>query len=89
MRSTTRFKWYRLKTILQSFAALYTLSPRAVDAFLGAYSIFDHEWAGDDGPKSTNGEEYYQEVKKKLVDYYGVLNHLLPWAKSKRCTFRP
>lgn len=72
----TRFQWYRLKTILQSFVALYYLSPRDVDAFLDAYCIFDHEWADEDELKRRMGENYYQEVKKRIVDYYRVLNLL-------------
>lgn len=70
------FQSYRLKTILQSFAALYCLSRKDVDAFLGAYCIFDHEWADEAKLKQSMGENYYQEVKKRIVAYYHVLNHL-------------
>ncbi|MCU0665243.1 MAG: class I SAM-dependent methyltransferase, partial [Myxococcota bacterium] len=58
-------KLERIGTVLRSIVALYRLSPEQVDAFLGAYALFDGDWSND------NGKEEAQ-----LKDYYSVLNHL-------------
>ncbi|HNA62175.1 MAG TPA: class I SAM-dependent methyltransferase [Rhabdochlamydiaceae bacterium] len=67
---------YRVGTILKSFKTLYTLSQEKVDAFLGSYNIYDHDWANEEELIKEMGPDYYKQVKKKLVDYYSVLNHL-------------
>jgi len=77
---TVKFKspfWlYRLSTILKSIKTLYTLSPEKIDAFLNSYDIYDHDWANEEHLVQKMGVNYYEEVKRKLVDYYCVLNHL-------------
>jgi len=67
---------YRVGTILKSFKTLYTLPQEKVDAFLGSYNIYDHDWANEEELIKEMGPDYYNQVKKKLVDYYSVLNHL-------------
>ncbi len=42
------FSLYRISTAVRSFWALYTLPQGQVDSFLGAYDIFDHDWAHED-----------------------------------------
>src|SRR5437868_9144516 len=74
--STLKFRLDRVSSILKSFRTLYTLPQEKVDAFLSAYCIFDHDWAYEDEMRRKMGDDYYSEVKRKLVDYYGVLNHL-------------
>lgn len=76
IQSKMQFWLYRLSTVCKSFKTLYTLPPEKVDAFLNSYNIYDHDWANEDQLIQAMGEEYYEEVKKKLVDYYSVLNHL-------------
>lgn len=67
---------YRLSTVLKSFKTLYTLPQEKIDAFLNSYVIYDHDWANEKELIEDLGPNYEQEVQKKLVDYYCVLNHL-------------
>ncbi len=76
IKTKLQFFSYRLSTILKSFKILYTLPREKVDAFLGSYNIYDHDWANEEELIKEMGPDYYNEVKKKLVDYYSVLNHL-------------
>lgn len=76
MGSKLQFWLYRVSTVLKSFKTLYTLPPEKVDAFVGSYNIYDHDWVNEDELIRKMGANYYQEVKKKLVDYYSVINHL-------------
>ena len=55
---------------------LYSLPQEKIDAFLGSYNIYDHDWANEEHLIEKMGANYYQEVKRKLIDYYSVLNHL-------------
>jgi sterol 24-C-methyltransferase len=47
-----------------------------VKTFLESYIIFDHDWVDEKALIKEMGVDYCNEVKKKLVDYYVVLNHL-------------
>lgn len=76
IKSKLEFYAYRLSTILRSFKTLYTLPREKIDAFLGSYNIYDHDWANEDELIKEMGSDYYNQVKKKLIDYYSVLNHL-------------
>jgi sterol 24-C-methyltransferase len=67
---------YRLSTIFKSFKALYSLSPEKVSSFLSSYNIYDHDWVDENELIKDMGLDYYQEVKRKIADYYSVLNHL-------------
>lgn len=71
-----QFWGYRLSTVLKSLKTLYSLPQEKIDAFLGSYDIYDHDWADEKQLIENMGAGYYQEVKRKLVDYYSVLNHL-------------
>ena len=55
---------------------MYTLPPEKVDSFLNSYVIYDCDWVEEGDLIKKLGPNYEQEVKKKLVDYYSVLNHL-------------
>jgi sterol 24-C-methyltransferase len=74
--SKMQFLAYRLSTIVKSFKTLYTLSPSKIEAFLNSYIIYDHDWVNEKEMLETFGPNYAEEVQKKLVDYYSVLNHL-------------
>ncbi len=74
--SKMQYWTYRLSTVLKSFKALYTLSPAKIEAFLNSYVIYDHDWVDEKAMVETFGPNYVEEVQKKLVDYYSVLNHL-------------
>jgi len=76
LASKLYFLRYRIATILKSFKALYTLSPETVDAFIHSYKIYDYDWRNEELLVQQLGTDYYQEVKKKLIDWYSVLNHL-------------
>lgn len=75
-KNKLQFFSYRLSTILKSFKTIYTLPREKVDAFLDSYNIYDHDWSNEDQMIKDMGPDYYSEVKRKLVDYYSVLNHL-------------
>jgi sterol 24-C-methyltransferase len=70
------FWWYRVATVSKSLKTLYSLPQEKVDAFLNSYNIYDHDWADENQLIEKMGVDYYNEVKKKLIDYYSVLNHL-------------
>lgn len=76
LTSKVEFWAYRLSTILKSFKTLYTLPPSKVEAFMNSYVIYDHDWADEKTLIEKFGSNYVEEVQKKLVDYYCVLNHL-------------
>jgi len=71
-----QFWKYRVSTVLNSFKTLYTLPQEKVDAFLASYEIYNHDWANEEDLIAKMGNDYYNHVKKKLVDWYSVLNHL-------------
>lgn len=87
--SKLRFKRDRISTILRAFWALYTLPKEKVDAFLGAYDIFDHDWSREDQLRRAMGDDYYPTVKRKLVDYYGVLNQLCSLGQIEKMYIPP
>lgn len=76
IQNKLRFFAYRFSTILKSFKTLYTLPQEKVDAFLNSYIIYKHDWANEEELIKEMGPDYYNQVQKKLVDYYSVLNHL-------------
>src|SRR4051812_43468434 len=76
MTSKLKFQLQRVSTILRSLKTVYTLPSEQIDAFLDSYNIYDHNWANEDEMKRTMGADYYSVVKRKLVDYYNVLNQL-------------
>lgn len=74
--SKLQFLSYRLATILKSFKALYTLPPEKVKAFVESYNIYNYDWANEEELIRDMGSDYCEEVKKKIVDWYSVLNYL-------------
>lgn len=68
--------WYRLSTACKSLKALYTLPKEKVDSFVDSYSIYDHDWAEEQQIIDAMGQDYYEKIKKKLIDCYSVWNHL-------------
>ena len=74
--SKMQFWTYRISTILKSLKVLYTLPPQKVEAFMNSYVIYEHDWANEKELIEQFGPNYAEEVQKKLVDYYSVLNHL-------------
>lgn len=81
-------KLYRLSTILHSFKALYRLSPEQVDSFLNAYDIYDCDWVQGKAIKDSKVVEY-SEVKEKILDWYGVLNHLCALGEVEKMYIPP
>ena len=76
IKSKVQFWFYRLSTICRSLKTLYSLPSEKIDAFLNSYIIYDHDWKNEEQLIHAMGKDYYQEVKKKIGDYYSVLNHL-------------
>ena len=70
------FWLYRVATIARSMKTLFTLSPEKVEAFVNSYKIYDYDWANEKELIEKMGTNYYSEIQRKLVDWYGVLNHL-------------
>lgn len=89
IKSKLEFKLYRLSTILKSFKILYTLSQEKIDAFLNSYDIYDHDWANEDELIAKMGPDYYNEIQRKLVDYYSVLNHLCALGQVEKMYIPP
>ncbi len=89
MKSKLQFKMYRLGTILKSFKSLYTLPQEKIDAFLNSYDIYDHDWVNEEQLIEKMGSDYYEQVKKKLVDYYSVLNHLCALGQVEKMYIPP
>jgi sterol 24-C-methyltransferase len=74
--SKVEFWLYRLSTVFKSIKILYTLPKDKVDAFLNSYSVYDYDWDDEKKLIEDMGPNYKQEVQKRLVDWYYVLNHL-------------
>lgn len=76
IQSQLAFLLYRLSTVAKSVRTLYGLPTDKMEAFLDAYSIYDYDWADEKSLVGAMGVDYYQQMKKKLVDHYSVINHL-------------
>ena len=76
IKNKLQFYSYRMSTVLKSLKTLYTLPREKVDAFMDSYEIYDHDWANEDELIRKMGQDYYNRVKNKLINYYSVLNHL-------------
>jgi sterol 24-C-methyltransferase len=87
--SKLQFWSYRASTILKSFKTLYTLPKDKVDAFLDSYVIYDHDWVDEKKLIQEMGPNYVQEIQKKLVDYYSVLNHLCSLGQVEKMYIPP
>lgn len=68
-------KLYRLSTILHSVKALYKLSPQDVDSFIKSYEVYDYDWVEGQATNASKKIDY-SEVKKNIITWYQVLNHL-------------
>ena len=68
---------YVATTFVKSFVFLCFLSKQKLDAFLNAYVIFDLDWSREEEMVSVLGQDVVSGLRRKLVDYYSVLNHLL------------
>lgn len=92
-QSTLKSKWnflsYRFSTIFRSIKVLYTLPQEKVEAFVKSYSVYDYDWAREDEMIRELGENYYQEVQKRVEDYYSVLNLLLPLGQVEKMYIPP
>ena len=68
-------KLYRLSTMLRSLKALYKLSPEQVDGFIKSYEIYECDWIDGQAMKDSK-KVNYEEVKKNIINWYNVINHL-------------
>ncbi len=80
---------YRISTIFHSLKTLYTLPQEKIEAFFGAYDIFDYDWSDEERLIEKFGVNYYQEMQKKLVEYYSVLNHLCALGQVEKMYIPP
>jgi sterol 24-C-methyltransferase len=58
---------YLTRTQLAALWKLYRLSPEQVQNYRAAFEIFSREW---------NEQEYDENVRKSIVDYYTVMNQI-------------
>lgn len=87
--TTLKFWLYRVSTIGKSIKTLYTLPPEKVDAFVNSYQVYDYDWSDEQTLIKDLGKDYLQEVRKKVVDYYCVLNHLLAIGQVEKMYIPP
>lgn len=66
----------RLKTFLNAFRYLRSLSQKQVDDFMASYLIYSLDWADEKQMLDVLGPNYQEKVGDCLKAYYGVLNHL-------------
>lgn len=68
-------KIQRLLTIFRAFKTIYKLTPNQVESFVNAYDTYECEWINGE---AINHEEKveYDDVKKNILNWYSVLNHL-------------
>ncbi len=71
-----RYGFYRVSTILRSLKTLYTLSPEKVKAFVESYDVYNYDWNNEEQLIRSFGPDYYTQVKKRIIDFYSVLNLL-------------
>jgi len=76
MLPQVRYWFYRISTVLQSLKTLYTLPPEKVRAFVESYDVYNYDWNNEEELIRTFGADYYKEVKKRVIDFYSVLNLL-------------
>jgi len=76
MENQIQFWNHRAHTIWRSFKILYTLPMDKVEAFIDSYKIYDFDWKDEDELIDKMGPDYYEQIQKKLVDWYSVINHL-------------
>jgi sterol 24-C-methyltransferase len=82
-------KAYRIQTLLRSLRFLWTLPPERFDAFMASYALYDHDWADPEAMQAAFGPDYVREVSRRLVDYYGVLNHLCALGEVEKMYIPP
>lgn len=68
-------KKYRLLTSWKAIKALYHLSAPQVEAFVDAYDVYDCDWERGEAIHDAQKIQY-KDVKQKILDWYGVINHL-------------
>ena len=72
--------WFRrTSTAARAFSSLYWASDEQVDKFLKSYELFDKEAV--EGANTTDAD--------KIMDYYGVLNHLCSLGEVERMYIPP
>jgi len=76
MLPQVRYWFYRVSTIIRSIKTLYTLSPEKVRAFVESYDVYNYDWKNEEELIRSFGASYYKEIKKRIIDFYSVLNHL-------------
>jgi hypothetical protein len=87
MFSTVWYYYYRTTTVIQAVVALFTLSEKDLKAFFESYVIYDHDWANKEEMVKAFGPNYAEEVGKRLIDYYSVLNYLCAIGKLPTISF--
>lgn len=88
-KNRAQFFGKRIKTMAKSFKTIYSLSPEKVDAFLNAYEIYNYDWKEQEKLIEELGVDYYSKMKKKLIDYYSVINHLCSMGQVEKMYIPP
>ena len=66
----------RFRTVVTSCWYLLTLDSERTTRFLDSYEAFKHEWVDKNEMISEMGQDYYDKMTTKVVDYYTVVCHL-------------
>lgn len=68
-------KFSRLSSMLNALKAIYQLTPQQVESYLKSAEIYDCDWVNGQAMKGSEVIAY-PEVKKNILNWYGVVNHL-------------
>lgn len=71
-----KFFFYRKYIFCKAFCALWVLPKEKLDAFLDSYDVFTHDWRDEEKLKRELGDDYYGKAKRKIEDWYYVINLL-------------
>ena len=66
---------YRLTTIFDAIKFLRKLTPEQVEEFIKSAEIYDCDWVKDQAMKGSE-KISYTEVKKNVLTWYYIMNHL-------------
>lgn len=80
---------YRVATVLRSFKKLYTLTPQEVKTFVDSYEVYDLDWTDEAELIRKMGPNYSAEMTKRVVEWYGVLNHLCALGQVEKMYIPP
>lgn len=79
---------YRLTTIFAALKFLRNLSPEQVDEFIKSADIYHCDWVNGQAMKDSKVVNY-TEVKKNVLTWYNILNHLCALGEVEKMYIPP